>query len=125
LSPFNLPLRINILLPLQKSNNRAPCLFFPKSLFFLSLGISSKSRQLTPFSIKSENEKLLDFQKNNNQERINNLIIELSRPGDDMNPGSVNSIVENIGEIFIESAKITFGTFCSTKSRPRQKKSED
>jgi hypothetical protein len=39
--------------------------------------------------------------------------------------GSVNSIVENIGEIFVESAKITFGTFCSTKSRPRQKKSED
>jgi hypothetical protein len=39
-----------ILLPLQKSNNRAPCLFFPKSLCFLSLGISSKSRQLTPFS---------------------------------------------------------------------------
>ena len=42
-----------------------------------------------------------------------------------MIPGSVNSIVENIGEIFVESAKITFGTFCSTKSRPRQKKSED
>jgi hypothetical protein len=40
-------------------------------------------------------------------------------------PGSVNSIGENIGEIFVESAKITFGTFCSTKSRPRQKKSED
>jgi hypothetical protein len=55
LSPFNLPLRIIILLPLQKTNNRAPCLFFTKSLFFLSLGISSKSRQLTPFSIKSEN----------------------------------------------------------------------
>jgi hypothetical protein len=42
-----------------------------------------------------------------------------------MTPGSVNSIVENIGEIFVESAKITFGTFCSAKSRPRQKKSED
>jgi hypothetical protein len=36
-----------------------------------------------------------------------------------MTPGSVNSIVENIGEIFVERAKITFGTFCSTKSRPR------
>ena len=34
-----------------------------------------------------------------------------------MTPGSVNSIVE--------SAKITYGTFCSTNSRPRQKKSED
>jgi hypothetical protein len=42
---------------------------------------------------------------------INNLIID--------------SIVENIGKIFVESTKITFGTFCSTKSRPRQKKSED
>jgi hypothetical protein len=42
-----------------------------------------------------------------------------------MTPGSVNSIVENIGEIFVESAKITFGTFRSAKSRPRQKKSED
>ena len=72
-----------------------------------------------------DSEKLLDFQKNINQERINNLIIELSRPGDDMTPGSVNSIVENIGEIFVESAKITFGTFRSAKSRPRQKKSED
>jgi hypothetical protein len=30
--------------------------------------------------------KLLDFQKNINQERISNLIIELSRPGDDMTP---------------------------------------
>jgi hypothetical protein len=39
-----------------------------------------------------------------------------------MTPGSVNSIVENIGEIFVESANITFDTFCSTKSRPRQKK---
>jgi hypothetical protein len=39
-----------------------------------------------------------------------------------MTPGSVNSVVENIGEIFVESAKITFGTFCSTKSQPRQKK---
>jgi hypothetical protein len=28
-------------------------------------------------------------------------------------------------KVFVESAKITFGTFCSTKSRPRQKKSED
>jgi hypothetical protein len=72
-----------------------------------------------------DSETLLDFQKNINQERINNLIIELSRPGDDMTPGSVNSIVENIGKIFVESAKITFCTFCSTKSRPRQKKSED
>jgi hypothetical protein len=69
-----------------------------------------------------DSEKLLDFQKNINQERMNNLIIELSRPGNDMTPGSVNSIVENIGEIFAEGAKITFGTFCSTKSRPRQKK---
>ena len=59
-----------------------------------------------------DRKKLLDFQKNINQERINNLIIELSRPGNDMTPGSVNSIVENIGEIFVESAKITFGTFC-------------
>jgi hypothetical protein len=33
-----------------------------------------------------DSEKLLDFQKNINQERINNLIIELSRPGDDMTP---------------------------------------
>jgi hypothetical protein len=40
-----------------------------------------------------------------------------------MTPASVSSIVENIGEIFVESAQITFGTFCSTKSRPRQKKS--
>ena len=32
---------------------------------------------------------LLDFQKNVNQERINNLIIELSRPGDDMTPPAV------------------------------------
>jgi hypothetical protein len=48
-----------------------------------------------------DSETLLDFQKNINQERINNLIIELSRPGDDMTPGSVNSIVENIGEIFV------------------------
>ena len=39
-----------------------------------------------------------------------------------MTSGSINSIVENIGEIFVESAKINFGTFCSTKSRPRQKK---
>jgi hypothetical protein len=31
----------------------------------------------------------------------------------------------SIIEIFVESAKITFGTFCSAKSRPRQKKSED
>jgi hypothetical protein len=52
------------LLPLQKSNNRAPCLFFPKSLFFLSLGISSKSRQLTPFSIKSENVFASSFSSN-------------------------------------------------------------
>jgi hypothetical protein len=43
-----------------------------------------------------DSEKLLDFQKNINQERINNLIIELSRPGDDMTSGSINSIVENI-----------------------------
>jgi hypothetical protein len=68
-----------------------------------------------------DSEKLLDFQNNINQERINNLIIELSRPGDDMTPGSLNSIVENIGEIFVESAEISFGTFCSTKSRPCQK----
>jgi hypothetical protein len=46
----------------------------------------------------------LNFQQNINQERINNLIIELSRPGDDMTPGSIISIVENIGEIFVESA---------------------
>ena len=72
-----------------------------------------------------DREKLFHFQKNINQERINNLIIELSRPGDDMTSGSVNSIVENIGEIFVDSAKITFGTFCPKKSRPRQKKSED
>ena len=32
-----------------------------------------------------------------------------------MIPGSVNSIVENIGEIFVESAKITFGTFVQRK----------
>jgi hypothetical protein len=29
-----------------------------------------------------------------------------------MTPGSVNSIVENIGKIFVESANITFDTFC-------------
>jgi hypothetical protein len=33
-----------------------------------------------------DSEKLLDFQKYINQERINNLIIELSRPGHDMTP---------------------------------------
>ena len=58
-----------------------------------------------------DSEKLLDFQKNINQERINNLIIELSRPGDDTTLGSVNSIVENIGEIFVEIAKNYFWYF--------------
>ena len=72
-----------------------------------------------------DSEKLLDFQKNINQERINNLIIELSRPGDDMTSSSANSILENIGEIFVDSAKITLGTFCPKKGRPRQKKSEE
>ena len=32
-----------------------------------------------------------------------------------MTSGSVNSIAENIGEIFVESAKITFGTFVQRK----------
>ena len=58
-----------------------------------------------------DSEKLLDFQNNINQERINNLIIALSRPGDDTTLGSVNSIGENIGEIFVEIAKIYFWYF--------------
>ena len=62
-----------------------------------------------------DSEKLLDLKKNINQERINNLIIELSRPGNDMTPGSVNSIVENICEIFVESAKITLVLFVQRK----------
>jgi hypothetical protein len=38
-----------------------------------------------------------------------------------MTPSSVNSIVENISEIFVESAKITVGTFCLTKSTTSEK----
>ena len=56
-----------------------------------------------------DREKLFHFQKNINQERINNLIIELSRPGDDMTSGSVNSIVQRKVDHVRKNQKISPG----------------
>ena len=56
-----------------------------------------------------DSEKLLDLKKNINQERINNLIIELSRPGDDMTSGSVNSIVQRKVDHVRKNQKISPG----------------
>ncbi|CAG2257963.1 unnamed protein product [Mytilus edulis] len=67
---------------------------------------------------KWDSDKLIEFQQNINQGKIKDLLYNLKKPRVDVN---VNIHVEKLCEIFIESAKATFGISHSKNGKTRQK----
>jgi hypothetical protein len=126
LSLHTLPLTINILFPLQKFNNRLPNLFLDLSILILLSGIfninindsNSNTVRKTNHSkakIKSwENEKVTDFQENIDEEKLHSFEQKLSRWQNEIgvtDQAIIDSLLEDLGNIFTGSAKKTFGTF--------------
>jgi hypothetical protein len=60
---------------------------------------------------KWDNEKLLNFQSNINQDDLNRLLYNLSESRTNFTNDKVNTLVNNLSEIFLNSAKSTFGIF--------------
>lgn len=58
-----------------------------------------------------DNDKSLEFHRNLIEDKLNDVQNNMSQPRADIDSEMVNSFVENLCEIFIDSVKNTFDTF--------------